>query len=393
MPNKDYRKRTPKPVTAPGQQYSEPKRFKAPSTARWSGKVTVAGVNQGKKARNDEDLQHQWDWEHSLDPTIIPPPSNPQKRRKGNNVPRKLRAKRTKETKNRKLHEHWDQSMEDLVSLTWTQTGRAAEGEFQSVVASLKAEFEAKLQVIMHTCPNRASTENSTKLPGPTMFVVDLPGHFDVQWPRNTCKTCDHTWSPHPVDVGTFPATPVQPQTVYTNRLLSLTTNVKFEGHISMHAWSNALHDFHRGQMQDVVLGFSQLWDNLGVCWERWRTVQKRATNLDNLGVEPIVSGWLGCAACVKTIRGAMSDACMGVTRLLKAAKSQFFRSPQNTDSIFVNERKMQDLLEERKKVDPKILEKVECNNHLAANVQGRKSDMYDVQGIAATVCRHEQVG
>lgn len=52
----------------------------------------------------------------------------------------------------------------------------------------------------------------------------------------------------------------------------------------------------------------------------------------------------------------------------------------------------MQDLLEERKKVDPKILAKVECSNHLAANVQGRKSDMYDVQGIAATVCRHEQV-
>jgi hypothetical protein len=52
----------------------------------------------------------------------------------------------------------------------------------------------------------------------------------------------------------------------------------------------------------------------------------------------------------------------------------------------------MRGLLVQREKADAKLLEKVECNNHLAANVQGRKSDMYDVQGIAATICRHEQV-
>eukprot|EP00242_Pyramimonas_sp_CCMP2087_P000629 CAMPEP_0198229520 /NCGR_PEP_ID=MMETSP1445-20131203/114167_1 /TAXON_ID=36898 /ORGANISM="Pyramimonas sp., Strain CCMP2087" /LENGTH=144 /DNA_ID=CAMNT_0043909983 /DNA_START=1216 /DNA_END=1646 /DNA_ORIENTATION=+ len=144
----------------------------------------------------------------------MPPPSNLPKRSKGNNAPRFSARRRTKEEKNRKLHEHWDLSMEELVSLTWTQTGRAAEGEFPSVVASLKVEFEAKLQVIMHTCPKCTSTQNSTKLPASKMFVVDLPGHFDVEWPRHTCKTCDHTWSPHPVDVGTFPATPVHPQTV-----------------------------------------------------------------------------------------------------------------------------------------------------------------------------------
>ena len=245
----------------------------------------------------------------------------------------------------------------------------------------------------MSTCPHCTSTHVFSKMSGSTMAVVDLGGHFEVEWPCQQCDTCNHTWTPFPVDVGTFPATPVEPRTVYTDRLMALTTNVKFEGHISVHAWSRALHDFHRGQMNDKVLGFSQLWDNFGNSWERWRTVQKRATNLTSLGVAPVGAGWRKCAACFWTLRGAMSDACMGVTRLWKAAKSQWFRTPaHDPDSVFVDQQYMNALLVQREKADPQLLAKVECNNHLAANVQGRKSDMYEVQGIAATVCRHEQV-
>mmetsp|Transcript_28047 Transcript_28047/g.47016 ORF Transcript_28047/g.47016 Transcript_28047/m.47016 type:complete len:211 (-) Transcript_28047:76-708(-) len=59
MPN-PYVKRIRKPSTAPGEQYSgEPKQFKAPSTSRWGGKVSVAVSNQGKKVRDDEDEQHR----------------------------------------------------------------------------------------------------------------------------------------------------------------------------------------------------------------------------------------------------------------------------------------------------------------------------------------------
>ena len=87
-----------------------------------------------------------------------------------------------------------------------------------------------------------------------------------------------------------------------------------------------------------------------------------------------------------------MADACMGVTRLWKAAKSQHFREPLEVNGPFVPEEVVKKLLVEREKADPMLLQKVECNQHNAANLHGRKSEMYQVQGIAAQMCRHEQV-
>ena len=391
-----YHPKSRKIATQPGKPHVRTsKPVRSPSKTRNGIVFHKRGTRGGEvpEVYANEDGQHQFEWEPSPeDRTNKPPLINLSKRSMRHYKPR-FSVKRSKEEKNRKLYDNWNLVVEDLVKKTWTQRGHAASGMFDPVEVSLKAEFEARLQREMNTCPNCTSTQDFTKLPGSTMSVVDVVGHFSVEWPHSKCNTCNHTWCPHPVEVGTFPATPLKPQTVYTDRLMSLTTNVKFEGHISLHAWSHALHNFHRGQMQEEVLGFSQLWDNRGDSWERWRAVQKCATDLTGLGVEPIVAGWLRCAACVKTIRGAMSDACMGVTRLWKAAKSQYFRTPtQDANSIFVDEGFMRGLLVQREKADAKLLEKVECNNHLAANVQGRKSDMYDVQGIAATICRHEQV-
>ena len=131
-----------------------------------------------------------------------------------------------------------------------------------------------------------------------------------------------------------------------------------------------------------VSVNYGIIEGTLGSGGER---VQKCATDLTGLGVEPIVAGWLRCAACVKTIRGAMSDACMGVTRLWKAAKSQYFRTPtQDANSIFVDEGFMRGLLVQREKADAKLLEKVECNNHLAANVRKAGS-------LICTTCRELQ--
>jgi len=217
----------------------------------------------------------------------------------------KLRIKRTKEERNRSLQTNWESAGEQLEERRLMYLGKKAEHRdiLGTAESTLALEIHDRFQLACKMCPKCGGVSCYQKPSSSSVLVVDILAHAHVDWPSIVCRNCAHSWLPNPADVGTFPATPVRPETIYTDRLLQLITNIKFEGHISMHALSHAFHDFHLQQHAGKVEKYTSLWENVGDAWERWRVIEKRVLSLCRLGVEHIEEGWKECAACFKVTR------------------------------------------------------------------------------------------
>jgi hypothetical protein len=102
------------------------------------------------------------------------------------------------------------------------------------------------------------------------------------------------------------------------------------------------------------------------------------------------------CAACWRSLRALMGDACMGLTRLKSAGGAQAFRMPQRS-GMFLERAIVQEALDARSPEADAAAQAVECNDHAAAksaaSAVGKRKAYYDRTGVAVMACRHEQVG
>mmetsp|Transcript_34845 Transcript_34845/g.76164 ORF Transcript_34845/g.76164 Transcript_34845/m.76164 type:complete len:255 (-) Transcript_34845:1594-2358(-) len=237
-------------VTAPGDRYSGPPKRKVPRAFNNDNpSLLLPRVAPGPRGVASFSSVHldSFDWE--LPPPVDAPYGFVRYRPTGFVAP-EVRVKRSKENTNRQLQSNWDLIEDKLFGNRLRYLGRAHEREeaVGTVEQQLSREITERLHLVTLSCPRCASTIITAQSDVAKLLVIDVTAHCHVDWPSCLCNACSHRWSPDPMDVGTFPATPSQPQVVYTDRLLQLTTCVKFEGHISLHAWAHALSVFHEKQ-------------------------------------------------------------------------------------------------------------------------------------------------
>ena len=80
------------------------------------------------------------------------------------------------------------------------------------------------------------------------------------------------------------------------------------------------------------VKDLDHVWRNFGPALDRYRVTWILQQDPHHLGLAPIRPGfWCDCPACHRTMTAANSDACLGLVRLAKAAKSEKDRLPMHT--------------------------------------------------------------
>jgi len=160
--------------------------------------------------------------------------------------------------------------------------------------------------------------------------------------------------------------------------------------------WKEALHAHHASNGCDKETQ-SALWGNFNEAWENFRAVMRGVSN--KIG-HPI-SGQ-HCVACSTTCRGVAGDACLKLVHLRTAAKTQGSRVPRavGAPTPFLPEQQVMDDQAARKKAGIKksdvLSRSPACDNLFRSAAAappggGRRSKTYDIQGIAALVCRHQQ--
>ena len=72
------------------------------------------------------------------------------------------------------------------------------------------------------------------------------------------------------------------------------------------------------------------------------------------------------------------------------AAKSSHDIGPSYHNGPFIADSDVKHLLQERKNIDPSLLNQPACVDFKAVGTLGRRSTVLDTMGTAAVVCRHE---
>jgi hypothetical protein len=113
---------------------------------------------------------------------------------------------------------------------------------------------------------------------------------------------------------------------------------------------------------------------------------------LEGLRCTPLEPGVSGCPCCYRTCTAACADACLGLGRFAKCAQGQEGLESFGAHSVFVPDRAVA-LAQDQRKV--RIMSGVrdeplqQCSAFTAATTAAKKSNVYDITGVAAFVCRH----
>jgi hypothetical protein len=115
---------------------------------------------------------------------------------------------------------------------------------------------------------------------------------------------------------------------------------------------------------------------------------------LEGLRCTPLEPGVSGCPCCYKTCVAACGDACMGMARFSKCAQRQEDLLPIGDYSAFVPDAKVALAQEQRKaRLASGAKDQIEplqtCSDFKAATSGAKTSQVYDITGVAAFVCRH----
>lgn len=107
---------------------------------------------------------------------------------------------------------------------------------------------------------------------------VDMMGSLELEEPRFRCQKCHREHDVHPMSIGYFPATPMEPTVWFSEALMVATSKVMIECATAMRTWCITLEDLH------AFNGFStnaskHLWQ-LGPAIQVWQQVEQESTSL-----------------------------------------------------------------------------------------------------------------
>jgi hypothetical protein len=124
--------------------------------------------------------------------------------------------------KTRKQHEAWGNSLpwlrERYMACLPSNISRA-----KGQASSLRSAIQAELAADTYCCPKcpHPQPEHSKEQDG-IVWYYGLDGCFQLTMYKRTCKGCKQVFTPHALDFGCFPSTPVTPHVWYDLRVLSL---------------------------------------------------------------------------------------------------------------------------------------------------------------------------
>lgn len=297
------------------------------------------------------------------------------------------RPVRRRAAANSTLHGNWDLRLPALT--TGLQAAQPARHRYhRRLIEHKQAEFK-DIQVngvpcCQHGCNGVCrvdATENPSSSSGLKYTVIDIEVWYEVEVQSASCPVCNTLQFPLPLDIACWPATPVRPTVLYTLALLDLAYHDTLAAPTSLHRWCNAKKRLHQQTCWPLQPPPSA-WEQFGPALEKYRYCRQQTELLANLGVPPLHPGACGCPGCWKQLHSVNADACMGLVRLKKAAKSTQDRPRLFSDAehILLPDDKVKARQEDRL-VQVTRVEDTPCAQFKAAKEVGRRSELYDVLG------------
>ena len=186
-----------------------------------------------------------------------------------------------------------------------------------------------------------------------------------------------------------WPATPSAPSVWYSYSLLEDASITKLKFPVGTRMYCKVRHEVHRRHLPGGQCAqFDTVWRNFGPAWERFRVSWMQLQNPAYLGLSPLHPGCpagSGCPSCSHSAVAVNADACLGLVRMGKAAKSQRDRQPeyQGQAAMWVSPQRILQLLEERRNLK---LES-DCSEFRACPLFGRRSLIYEILGESQAEC------
>jgi hypothetical protein len=307
--------------------------------------------------------------------------------------------KRSRQRRNEAEQDGWDrlapsleeERLEQLGSRYWVDPAASCR---QTVMLLHKLnQFAAAAELVCERCggPAACCFTRATDAAQPSVLVVDTNASLRVTLPLARCAACSWEWGVTSVLLlRLFPATPKQPEVLYTIDILELCDQLVENAHSSVGRLATSLHATHERLDRDSGEGHDLKWRNLAAALRAWRRLRDKL-ELRSAGMELRLGG-RRCAACWRQLRAVSGDCCAGLTHLKASGRSQGGLQPQR-EGILLPDTLVEEALRDAGKLgQAEAVAEVPCSDMRAAQVLTHRRAHYDVMGLGLLACRHEQV-